>query len=245
MSANAPPTTKAERDSTEQYSPRMAESYSSPAEKSFIKPNNEMKLISAKTSLQRIQTEKSNEVNKLERLYKKQLQVYDQISTLKLKIALVQQQKETALSKEDFLVAETLQTQEQKMSISLSDLSSNTLLQEQIYTIWKKIHELQEKEDIAAKDMVACCQQVKEERHLHYMKFITDNEKLHEQKLKDINHQRNLIESEKSEIAFDFGLWEQNQQDFIERQDDAIQEQVRTKKNLEEQTKQIQVLRSN
>lgn len=200
-----------------------------------------MKLVSATASLQRIQTEKSNELNKLERLYKKQLQIYDQLSTLKSKISLVQQQKTDALSIEDFFAAETLQTQEQKMSTSLSELMSQTSIEQQIQTSWKKVNEIQVKESKASQQVIGFSEQVKQERHLHYMKFITDNEKIHQQKIKEIDEQRNEIESEKSEIAFDFGLWEQSQEDLLEREDDAIHEEVVIKKDLEDQTHHIQV----
>lgn len=191
-----------------------------------------MKLIFANSSYHRLQTEKTNELNTLSRLYTKQLAVYDQITTLKSKIHLVQQQKDTALAKEDFLIAETLHHQEQKMTTSLEELGSNTALQKQIHTVWQRIAQLEEKEAELAQEVVTCCGQVKEERTTSFDKLVNDRERIHQQKLQAIGDKRTQLESEKSEVAFDLGIWEQSNQDLTEREEDAVHEETVKKRAL-------------
>lgn len=202
-----------------------------------------MKLISATSALNRLESEKTKGISKIQRLYTKQSQVYEQLSTLKTKIEFVQKQKEQALEGEDFLLAETLQTQEEKMTLSADELEATTptLLGKQIFTSWQRVHALQEEESQLSKEVAEWSRKVREERSTLYMKFISDNEKIHEQKLHEIEKQGELIESEKSERAFDLGLWEQAEEDLVAREDDAIHEDLKRKKDIEAQTELVQV----
>lgn len=209
--------------------------------KKHIPANNEMKLISATSALNRLESEKIKGISKIQRLYTKQSQVYEQLSTLKTKIEFVQKQKEQALEGEDFLLAETLQTQEEKMTLSVDELEGTpSLLGKQIFTSWQRVYALQEEESRLSKEVAEWSKKVREERSTLYMKFISDNEKLHEQKLHEIEKQGESIESEKSERAFDLGLWEQAEEDLVAREDDAIHEDLKRKKDIEAQTEMVQ-----
>ncbi|KAI8070204.1 hypothetical protein BDF21DRAFT_104427 [Thamnidium elegans] len=187
-----------------------------------IKANTEMKLISATSLLYRLGTEKSNAMHGLHRLYAKQWQTIEQMTQLNSKLQLLCQQKDIALAQEDYLVAETLQTQEHKLNDSLEQLRSMSW-RNQVYDAWLNISKLTDQESKAASDVLQWAGLVKEERQLQHMKFINDLERMHQVKLQDLNQGREQVESEKSQVAFDLGIWEQDQQDLEERKEEAVQ----------------------
>lgn len=200
-----------------------------------------MKLISATSSLGRVQTEKRNTFQKIQRLYNKQSQTLNQINVLKSRIETVQQQKELALSSENFLMVENLKNQEEKMTNSLYELSSSHALQSQLHAAWKEMHELLSRESEISAHILDCCEKVKHERHLQHMKFVTDSERMHQKRLKEIEHGRSVIETEKSEVAFELGLWEQSNQDLLERKQDATFQLDLKKKDLATEAHLVQV----
>ncbi|GAA5802229.1 hypothetical protein HPULCUR_007692 [Helicostylum pulchrum] len=187
-----------------------------------IKATNEMKLISATSLLYRLGTEKTNAMHVLHRLYAKQWQTTEQMTQLNSKLQLISQQKDIALTQEDYLVAESLQTQEQKLNDSLEELRSLSW-RSQVYDGWLNVSKLMEQESKAAVDVLQWSGLVKEERQLQHMKFINDLERMHQVKLQDLNRGREQVESEKSQVAFDLGIWEQDQQDLEERKEEAVQ----------------------
>ena len=200
-----------------------------------------MKLSAVNKSIQRVQQCKTQELDTLDRLYRKQSQVYEQIGTLESKLELMQQQKDAALEKEDYMEAETLQIQEQKMTVSLAELQEQHLLTNKIYAAWQHVASLEKQEADYAEQLIESCKAVKEERSTRHMKFVQDIEKMDHERLLEIEEQRAKIESEKSEVAFDMGLWEQAEEDLAERQADAIHEEEKKKQFLEGQHREIQV----
>lgn len=200
-----------------------------------------MKLISATSLLNRLSTEKTNSMHTLHRLYARQWQTQEQMTQLKNKIQMLCQQQDIALAAEDFLVAETLQSQEEKMKQSLNELEHEQIIKTQLYAAWDHLSGIVAQEAEAAKEVLKCSEDVKEERYLQYMKFVTDRERMHQQRLEELNQGRSVIESEKSEVAFDLGLWEQSHQDLVEREDDTIHEEKLKQQELNTQVDLVQV----
>lgn len=199
-----------------------------------------MKLISATSLLYRLGTEKTNAMHVLHRLYAKQWQTAEQMTHLNSKLQLLSQQKDIALTQEDYLVAETLQTQEQKLNESLEELRRMSW-RSQVYDGWLNVSKLTEQESKAASDVLQWSRLVKEERQLQHMKFINDLERMHQAKLEALNEGREQVESEKSQVAFGLGLWEQDQQDLEERKEDAVQKYKLQKNEISTEIDLVQV----
>lgn len=206
-----------------------------------IRPNDEMKLISATSTLRRVQAEKSNTLKTIQRLYKRHIQTMQQMQTLKSRISDMKREQEKALMEEDFLTLENLKNAQDKMTKSLYELSSSHALQTQIHGAWRELHEIMARESEAATHVSDCCEKVKQERHLQYMKFVTDNERMHQKRLQEIETGRIAIETEKSEVAFELGLWEQSNQDLVERKQDATFQLDLQKKDLTKEAQLVQV----
>lgn len=148
--------------------------------------------------------------------------------------------KQQALQSEDFEAAHKHAMRKDKMEKDLVDFSSRNF-EEQARKDWQNLIIILQQESQDAESMAKCCQEVKEERQHRLATFSADKKRLHDQIIKQMEQQRAAIESEKSEIAFDLGMWTQNHADLDERMEEAVQEEVGRKKTLETTSATIQV----
>lgn len=205
-----------------------------------FQPNDELKLISATSTLHRVQAEKSHRLQSLQRHYKRQEQTRDQAKTLKKRLVELEKERKEAIEQEDFLRVEEIETGEKKIKQSLNELNTGQPAAV-LDAVWREMHDIMVSESEAAAHVVACCEKVKEERHLQHMKFVTDHERMHQKRLEEIEQGRQGLESQKSEIAFELGLWEQADEDLTERKGEATFELNHQQKEISKEVQLIQV----
>jgi uncharacterized protein YPO0396 len=148
--------------------------------------------------------------------------------------------KQQALQSEDFEAAHKHSIRKSKLEKDLIEFSSCNF-EEQARKCWQVLITILQQESQDAESMIKCCQEVKEERQRQLTTFSADKKRLHDQTIKQMEQQRAEIESEKSEIAFDLGMWTQNHADLDERMEEAVQEEVGRKKALKTTSAAIQV----
>ncbi|KAI7871972.1 uncharacterized protein EV154DRAFT_529369 [Mucor mucedo] len=210
---------------------------SAPSGRKF-QANEELKLISASSTLHRIQAEKNHRLQTLQRHYKRQEQTRDQIMTLRTRLLELEKERDEAISQEDFVRVERLEATRVKLTQSLNELDTGYL--PRVDAVWREMHDIMVRESEAATHVLDCCEKVKEERHLQYMKFVTDHERMHQKRLEEIELGRQGLESQKSEVAFELGLWEQADEDLTERKGEATFQLDHQQKDLSKEVQLIQ-----
>jgi hypothetical protein len=151
------------------------------------------------THWSRLESDRSHDIQSLERLYKKRTNVHEQINQLVDSIQLAQQQKDTALADEDYAVAQRMHENQEKMNASLVDLKTNVSEQLglKIQHCWQNLYGVIKKETDYADDMIEQLQIVKDEREHHLVKFGNDSERIYENKMQGLQSRREKVESDK------------------------------------------------
>ncbi|GAN06173.1 hypothetical protein MAM1_0114d05653 [Mucor ambiguus] len=207
--------------------------------KSIIKPDKEMALLQASTCWQKIQKKKLMQVQRIKKHYEDQIKYGKMVHEMKDEINSIDSKKRQALVSEDYEAAHKYAILGENMEKDYADLLSSNF-QDQIGKEWEHLIQILQQEAQNAENMVKCCQEVKDERRRRFETFAADKERLHKETVKQMEKQRAAIESEKSEIAFDLDMWNQNHTDLDERMEEAVQSEVKRKKSLETKSTAIQ-----
>ncbi|CEP11396.1 hypothetical protein [Parasitella parasitica] len=207
--------------------------------KSVIKPDKETQLLQASTRWQKIKKRREEQVQQIKNYYEDQTK-YQKMMHEVCEIENIEYKKQQALDLEDFDTAHKYAVRKEKMEKDYSDLSSRNF-EEQGRKEWQQLISVLQQESQDAENMAECCQAVKEERQRRIAIFSADKERLYKETVEDMEQQRAGIENEKSELAFDLGMWNQNNADLEERMEEAVQEETERKKMLESKSTAIQL----
>ncbi|CDH60817.1 predicted protein [Lichtheimia corymbifera JMRC:FSU:9682] len=193
-----------------------------------------MSHLSAETTWKRIQADKEREMDVLQRYYKKRANVHKQLGQLRKGIDDIKKQLKQALANEDYQEAETMQHQLETMTTKWWDLFSTVheQLDHQIYDGWQRLATLVTRETNAATKLADASQLLREEREQQQLQLQIRHERIYNDQLQAIHEEREEIEKEQSEIAFEVEMWEQSHAEYKSRVDEIVHKEKRQKEQL-------------
>ncbi|KAL9545346.1 hypothetical protein MBANPS3_007195 [Mucor bainieri] len=206
---------------------------------SILKPDKETVLLQASTRWQKIQKKKLMQMQRIKQHYEDQMKYQKTVHEIKDELDAIDGMKRQALDSEDYEAAHKHAIRDEKMKKDYADLLSRNF-QNQIRREWEQLIHILQQESQDAENMAKCCLEVKDERQRRFETFAADKKRLHEETVKQMEQQRAAIESEKSEVAFDLDMWNQNHTDLDERMEEAVLAEVKRKKLLEATSTTIQ-----
>ncbi|KAI7883106.1 hypothetical protein K492DRAFT_235606 [Lichtheimia hyalospora FSU 10163] len=193
-----------------------------------------MSHLSAETKWKRIQADKEREMDVLQRYYNKRANVQKQLGQLRKSIDDIKKQLKQALANEDYQEAETMQHQVETMTTKWWDLFSTVheQLDQQIYDGWQRLATLVTRETNAATKLADASQLLREEREQQQLQLQIHHERIYNDRLQAIHEEREEIEKEQSEIAFEVEMWEQSHAEYKSRVDEIVHKEKRQKEQL-------------
>lgn len=170
----------------------------------------------------------------LQRYYNKRAKVHKQLGQLRQSIDDIKKQLKQALANEDYQEAETMQHQLETMTTKWWDLFSTVheQLDQQIYDGWQRLATLVIRETNAATKLADASQLLREEREQQQLQQQIQHEHIYNERLQAIHEEREEIEKEQSEIAFEVEMWEQSHTEYKSRVDEIVYKEKRQKEQL-------------
>ncbi|ORY93446.1 hypothetical protein BCR43DRAFT_377846 [Syncephalastrum racemosum] len=207
-------------------------------------PTAQISHLSAETTCKRIQAEKDHERDLITRLYQRRAHVYQQIDEYHRTLDELDTQLRHAMQSEAFLEADEIRKRREQIETKLWDMfiSTERQLDDQIQQAWDRFASLLRRDAEAADQVVETSREVKSERERQILQYRIDCEQKCEQRLQRIHAERDGMEQEKSQIAFDLEMWEHADNDFKARMDELVHDDKAHKTDLLAQADTVQIV---